>query len=278
MRSAYALIPAALLAGTVVSASAEAKSSRVEDPAAHTQLWNAKQKYFKSRAKIMSAKKRYSFAKAQSRKPWDGASAKPRQLADQTKYKMARVTPVTEIALNAPAKEAIVAPKGADAALKVASIAWMSMTKTLRSGPRQILKPARVTPVTEIARIAPAKEAIVAPKEADAALKMASIASRPMTKTLRSGPREIGRPFVLARLPVPNLASSRMKPPIPPMFSTSFEGSRLLMASPHGLHCALPASNPALILMLADVPARSASTNLSAIRRGSWASWANVMS
>src|SRR5260221_8620649 len=122
MRSVYALIPAALLAGTVVSASAEA--SRVEDPEAHTRAWNAQQKYFKSRAKIMSAKRRYNFAKAQSRKPWDGANAKPRQLADQTKYKMARVTPVTEIALDAPTKEAIVAPKEADAALTAASIAW----------------------------------------------------------------------------------------------------------------------------------------------------------
>jgi len=148
MRSVYALIPAALLAGTVVSAPAEAKSSRIEDPAAHTRLWNAKQKYFKSHAKIAPAKRPSKFTKAQSRTPWNRASAKPRQLADQTKYKIARVTPVTEIAPDALAKEAIVAPKEAivapkeaDAALTAASIAWMSMTKTLRSGPRQILKP-----------------------------------------------------------------------------------------------------------------------------------------
>jgi soluble lytic murein transglycosylase-like protein len=94
-----------------------------------------------SAKKSMSAKRRYSFARPQSRKPRDGASAKPRRLADQTKYKIARLTPVTEIALDPPAEEAIAAPKETDAALTAASIAWMSMTKTLRSGPRQIIKP-----------------------------------------------------------------------------------------------------------------------------------------
>src|SRR5262245_1364253 len=90
MRSAYALIPAALLAGNVLFASPETKASRVEDVSAHTKRWNARQEYFKSRAKIR-------LAKAQSRKSWNRASAKPRQLA----------------------------PREADPALKMASIGWM---------------------------------------------------------------------------------------------------------------------------------------------------------
>ena len=126
MRSVYALIPAALLAGTVLCASHEAKASRVEDADAHTQRWNARHENLKSR------------------KSWNHASAKRGQLAYQ-KYKIARVTPVTEIARIAPAKMAIVAPKKADAALMMASIAWMP--KTLRSGPRETGKPVAPVPI-----------------------------------------------------------------------------------------------------------------------------------
>ena len=125
MRSAYALIPAALLAGTFLFASPEAKASRVEDADVHTQQWNARHEYFKSR------------------KSRNHASAKPRQLAYQ-KSENAPVTPVTEIARIAAAKEAIVAPKEA---LMMASIAWMSMTKTLRSGPRETGKPVAPVPI-----------------------------------------------------------------------------------------------------------------------------------
>jgi soluble lytic murein transglycosylase-like protein len=138
MRSAYALIPAALLAGTVLFASPEAKASRVDDADAHTQRWKARQAYFKSHAKIRPAIRPHKFTQSRS--------AKPRQLAYQ-KYDIAPVTPVTEIALIAPAKQAIVAPKEADAALKMASIAWMSMSKTLRSGPRETGKPVAPIPI-----------------------------------------------------------------------------------------------------------------------------------
>jgi soluble lytic murein transglycosylase-like protein len=146
MRSAYALIPAALLAGTVLSASPETKASKFEDAEAHTQRWNARQKYFKSHARMRPAKRLLKSAKAQSRKSGDHTSAKPRQLANQ-EYKIASVTPVTEIAGIAPAKDAIVAQKEDNAALKTVSIAWMSMTKTLRSGPREDGKPVAPVPI-----------------------------------------------------------------------------------------------------------------------------------
>src|SRR5262245_37751352 len=126
MRSTYALIPAALLAGTVLSASPETKAKRLDDPGAHAQWWNARQEYFNSRAKIRPARRPLKVAKAQSNE----SSGRAREV---------------------------------DPALKMASIAWMSMTKTLRSGPRETDKP--VAPVPEIAPIAPPEEAIVAPKE-----------------------------------------------------------------------------------------------------------------
>src|SRR5262245_55015006 len=128
MRSANALVPVALLAGAVLSASPESKASKFEDTSAHAQRWNAQQKYFKSRAKIRFAKRPIKFAKAPSREPGNNTSAKPPQPAYQG-YEIAPVTPVTEIASIAPATQAIVAPKEADTALKMASIAWMSTTR-----------------------------------------------------------------------------------------------------------------------------------------------------
>ena len=47
MKSVYALIPAALLAGTVLSAPVEAK--RTEDPSVHAERLSTTQKYFKTR-------------------------------------------------------------------------------------------------------------------------------------------------------------------------------------------------------------------------------------
>ena len=110
MRSAYALIPAALLAGTVLSASPETQAKRLDDPGAHTQWWNARQEYFKSRARIRPAKRPLKVAKAQSDEAWSHA-------------------------------------READPALKMASIAWMSMTTTLRSGPRETGKPVAPVPI-----------------------------------------------------------------------------------------------------------------------------------
>ena len=48
MKSVYALIPAALLAGTVLSAPVEAK--RMEDPSVHAERLSATQRYFKTKA------------------------------------------------------------------------------------------------------------------------------------------------------------------------------------------------------------------------------------
>ena len=64
------------------------------------------------------------------------------------KDKIARVSPVTETPRVAAASEAVDTPKAASEAVatpKAASIDWMSMTKTLRSGPREPGKP--VAPV-----------------------------------------------------------------------------------------------------------------------------------
>ncbi len=79
------------------------------------------------------------------------------------------------------------------------------MTKTQRSGPRETGKPL----VIETAPIDPAKEAIFAPRKADAAQKMASIAWMSMTKTLRSGPRQTGKPVAPLPIAVPQF---RIKP------------------------------------------------------------------
>jgi Transglycosylase SLT domain len=161
MKAGYALILAALLVGTIVSASANAKSNRVEDVEAHTQRWNAQQEYFKSKAKIRLAKRFGKFAKAQNGKQWNRTSAKPHQFEYPENDKIAHLSPATEIARVATPKEtivtpkeavvapgkAVVAPTEADAALKVASIAWMAMTKTLRSGPRELPKPVAPVPI-----------------------------------------------------------------------------------------------------------------------------------
>src|SRR5262249_39818522 len=75
-------------------------------------------------------------------------------------------------------------------------------------------KIAGVSPATEPAPVASAEDPVVTPlieaaKDPVVIPEAASIASMPSTKTLRSGPREIGRPFALARLPI---SQFRIKP------------------------------------------------------------------
>lgn len=162
MRSVYALIPAALLAGTVLSASAEAK--RVEDPTSHAERVSAKKKYFKATAakkpgklreadnvgrktrKTASAKTRKT-ASAKTRKI---ASARTRKAASVKTYKTADAAPRKSVRVKsakiavAPKKRKLIqaaAPKKIEkAAPKLALFDSMAMTKTLRSGPRVVKK------------------------------------------------------------------------------------------------------------------------------------------
>jgi soluble lytic murein transglycosylase-like protein len=155
MRSVYALIPAALLAGTVLSAPAEAK--RTEDPTSHSERVSAQKKYFKTTAQ---AKKPGKLREAQSlrRKTRKTASSKTRKTASVVKHRNAKSGKVATASV--PKKRKIIqaaAPKTAQkvalkmaqkaapkmmqkAAAKIALFDKMTMTKTLRSGPRVVRK------------------------------------------------------------------------------------------------------------------------------------------
>lgn len=164
MRSVYALIPAALLAGTVLSASAEAR--KTEDPTSHAERVSAKKKYFKTTTakkpgklreaesvgrktrKTASAKTR-KIASAKTRKI---ASAKTRKTASVKTYKTASAETRKSVRVKsgkiavAPKKRRLIqaaaqTPKKVKkAAPKVALFDSMNMTKTLRSGPRVVKK------------------------------------------------------------------------------------------------------------------------------------------
>jgi soluble lytic murein transglycosylase-like protein len=177
MRSVYALIPAALVAGTVLSVSAEAK--RVDDPDVHARRVIAQHEYYKARSKRVTraafTRKTVRTTNALSRKSKTVASAKPRKLASVRKHKIAPVAP--EIARTEPqiaraeSKMARAEPKLVRAAAKIVrseqaakapaltqtleSFASMSMTKTLRSGPRDIVQPIAPGAMASIYRIKP---------------------------------------------------------------------------------------------------------------------------
>src|SRR5262249_41628905 len=103
------LISAALLAGTVVSASVDAKSSRVDDAETHRLSWNARHHYFKSSTRVIAAKRPEQLSKVHSRKPLSLASAKP-QLVYEIRHNVAGVAPATETARVASAEDPVVAP------------------------------------------------------------------------------------------------------------------------------------------------------------------------
>lgn len=103
MRSVYALIPAALLAGTILGAPAEAK---VEDPSAHAQRVSAQKKHFRT----ATIKKPGKVAKAA------GLKTKTRKLAKAKSRKVA-----------------------AGKISKVAAFSSTKATKTLRGNPRQVV-------------------------------------------------------------------------------------------------------------------------------------------
>ena len=101
MRSVYALLPAALLAGTVLAAPVEAK--RADDPGVHVQRVSAQKKHFKT----AGMKKPGKIRKAASLKTRKVAQARTRKVA-------------------------------AGKTRKIAAFNMTTTTKTLRSGPRRI--------------------------------------------------------------------------------------------------------------------------------------------
>ena len=150
MRSVYALIPAALLAGTVLSAPVEAK--RTEDPSVHAERLSSKQKYFKT----MAAKKPGKInrvGEVKTRKAKTGKAGEVREAASEPRKAAASLKP-RKAALSKKRKPAIVAalkqaepkthrPVTATAPKQLepkTPLDMMAMTKTLRSGPRVVRK------------------------------------------------------------------------------------------------------------------------------------------
>src|SRR5262245_28502639 len=141
MKSVYALIPAALLAGTVLSVPVEAK--RAEVPGVHAERLSAKQKYFKPKVakrpgkitevvatKAHRTKRVASMRKAVS-ETGKTANLKPRNLKLAINKKRASIS--------------VAEPKQAEIkARKIAHIDSTSMTRVLRSGPRELKKLAGV--------------------------------------------------------------------------------------------------------------------------------------
>jgi soluble lytic murein transglycosylase-like protein len=194
MRSVYALIPAALLAGTVLSASADAKSRRVEQLEVHAQRVLAQQKYFKTN--IASTKRKLA-AKARSGGTAKLAGAKSRKLAVAKK-------------LAAPEAQAV-APK-----LKLAGAKPLAAPKLKLAGAKPLAapklklasaKPRKLATIKnhKSARLAPAKKTVVMALAQDIAPapKRVSVASMSLTKTLPREPEKpVGKPVAVAPGPV----------------------------------------------------------------------------
>ena len=154
MRSVYALLPAALLAGTVLAAPAEAKGT--EDPGVHAERVEAQKKYFKI-AELKKSGKIRKIASLKTRrvatvKAAKVASAKtPKtahvKIANAKTSKMARVKMASaknskmariKVASAKIGKLASLPEMVASKTSKFAAFNTMGSTKTLRSGPRQI--------------------------------------------------------------------------------------------------------------------------------------------
>lgn len=116
MRSVYALIPAALLAGTVLAAPAQA--SNKEDPGTHSERVSAQKKHFKKTAgvkksgqtrKVASLKKR-KLAKAKTRKfaavKIRKASIKSASVKTSNKPKFAATSLTKTVKVKAPEQQA----------------------------------------------------------------------------------------------------------------------------------------------------------------------------
>jgi len=141
MRCVYALLPAALLAGTVLAAPAEAKGT--EDPGVHAERVSAQKKYFK----IAGVKKSGKIRKVASLKTRKVATVRGAKVASAKTPKIARVKVASaktakiariKVARAKIGKLASLPEVVASKTSKFAAFNTMSSTKTLRSGPRQI--------------------------------------------------------------------------------------------------------------------------------------------
>jgi soluble lytic murein transglycosylase-like protein len=131
MKSVYALIPAALLAGTVLSAPVEAK--RMEDPSVHAERLEATQKYFKNKAAKRPDKtiRVGSIERRKAERVADNPLSEARKTASAKgrKLKLAAVKKHRPLTVAA-AKQPEIRIR------KMAHLDATSMSKVLRSGPR----------------------------------------------------------------------------------------------------------------------------------------------
>lgn len=141
MRSVYALLPAALLAGTVLAAPAEAKGT--EDPGVHAERVEAQKKYFK----IAELKKSGKIRKIASLKTRRVATVKAAKVASaktpktaHVKIASAKTSKIARVKMASAkiGKLASLPEMVASKTSKFAAFNTMGSTKTLRSGPRQI--------------------------------------------------------------------------------------------------------------------------------------------
>src|SRR5687768_14608331 len=178
MKSVYALIPAALLAGTVLSAPVEAK--RTEDPTVQAERVSAKKKLFKSTAAKTPAKVK-KVAGLKTRKAVSNKSktaSRKRKVVSET-HKTASLKPKTR-------KTASLKPKSASETRKTASLEPKSVSeprKTASLKPRKLV----ATKKRKVIQAAAAKPAEIKKP------RIALFDRTSMTKVLRSGPREVGK-------------------------------------------------------------------------------------
>ncbi|TMJ43893.1 MAG: lytic transglycosylase domain-containing protein [Alphaproteobacteria bacterium] len=141
MRSVYALLPAALLAGTVLAAPAEAKGT--EDPGVHAERVEAQKKYFK----IAELKKSGKIRKIASLKTRRVATVKAAKVASaktpktaHVKIASAKTSKIARVKMASAkiGKLASLPEMVASKTSKFAAFNTMGSTETLRSGPRQI--------------------------------------------------------------------------------------------------------------------------------------------
>ena len=163
MRSVYALLPAALLAGTVLAAPAEAKGT--EDPGVHAERVSAQKKYFK----IAGVKKSGKIRKVAGLKTRKVATIKAAKVASAKTPKIARVK-------VASAKTS-----------RIAASAKSSRMARVKGASAKTSKIARIKVASaKIGKLASLPE-VVASKTS----KFAAFNTISSTKTLRSGPRQI---------------------------------------------------------------------------------------
>jgi soluble lytic murein transglycosylase-like protein len=135
MKSVYALIPAALLAGTVLSASVEAKGT--EDPTVHAERFSAKQKYLKTKlAKKPGKITKVGEVRTRRTKRVAGMS---KAVTETRKTASLRSRKLKFASVKIPKPLVVAVPKQAEVkARKMAHFDSTSMTTVLRSGPRQL--------------------------------------------------------------------------------------------------------------------------------------------